>query len=282
MFCIHCGQQIGEDSEFCFACGVKVEKEETMGSFCIQCGEKLPEDSAFCTACGAKTIEEPKEPKAEPVAAPVPNITKTEPTVPNITAPAPKEAPPIQSYEPVSPEPTQNKTDSKPSGVNPKSLILILAVATLSLLLAVVGLIIFILVNRGSDDGYVSRSNLPGVQIGTPGADFHDDDEEMTHVNKVRNGHFINHPDITIGAAFDIFFTRTVWQPSYDAGINYVSFHGTMFPDGEETVALFIFQFEADDSAFRAVLLIFDGTPQDVLVMDDFVEEIFNTVRMRG
>ena len=275
MFCIHCGQQISEDSAFCIACGQKAENETVTGSFCIQCGQMLPEDSAFCTACGAKAVDELGVPEAQPITEP-----ETEPAMPvfppNVTEPK------IQPKETVIPDVPPKNVQGTQSGGNPKSLVIILAAATLTLLLVVAGLIVFIMINREHEEDHLDIPDLPGVQVGLPGADLPDGEVVMTHVNKVRSGHFINHQDITIGTAFDIYFTETYWVPSFAEGVNYVSFMGVADINDERTGVQFVFQFDDDDALFRAVLLLFDGMPQDVLVMDDFVDEIFNTVRMRG
>ncbi len=55
--CPKCGAQVAADSQFCMACGTKLEKPAEKAdrpSFCPYCGSKLNADSAFCTSCGKK------------------------------------------------------------------------------------------------------------------------------------------------------------------------------------------------------------------------------------
>lgn len=48
-FCPNCGSAVhSEDSQFCFACGAKLEQE----LYCTNCGRKLEKDMRFCPICG--------------------------------------------------------------------------------------------------------------------------------------------------------------------------------------------------------------------------------------
>lgn len=48
-FCPNCGSAVhSEDSQFCFACGAKLEQER----YCTNCGRKLEKGMRFCPICG--------------------------------------------------------------------------------------------------------------------------------------------------------------------------------------------------------------------------------------
>ena len=57
--CPNCGAKTTPDSNFCLACGAKLEQpapepETPAVRFCPNCGAQLGADSAFCPNCGTK------------------------------------------------------------------------------------------------------------------------------------------------------------------------------------------------------------------------------------
>ena len=268
MFCIQCGQQLENDSQFCVSCGAKApapENQSAGDNFCIQCGEKLLDDSQFCTSCGTKVDDNPSTIDSDAVedwlketAAPVED-TKPKPAKP------PAAVSPKQEI-PLSPKPAvrqarqaQDKkvsTDVSPSDTDPnkqRKQLIIFAGVTVALLTVVIGLIIFIVSGR----------------------DSHGPD----HISRVQQGHLLNHTDITIGVAFERFFDNFEWTYFYDEDTNYVSFHGTMERDGEDIMTQFIFQFTNNDENFEIIVLVLGGVMQDRASINNLVDYIFARTR---
>ena len=272
MFCIQCGQQLESDSQFCISCGAKTPEsdnqsaESSDNSFCIQCGEQLLSDSLFCTTCGAKVEDVPPEESAGAIedwlveAAAVEVKTKPAADSPAQTTQREMPLPQKPVIEPAAQVPDEYvSTDVVPNAPSKqRKLILIFGGVTVVLLAVVVGLIIFI-----------ARGDSPYVN-GREGA---------YHMNRVARGHLEEHTNITIGAAFERFFTNFEWNYFSDGDVNYVSFHGDMQRDGETVMAQFIFQFTDNDEDFEVIVLVLGGVMQDILVINELLDYIFASVR---
>jgi rRNA maturation endonuclease Nob1/TM2 domain-containing membrane protein YozV len=65
MYCKKCGEEVKEDSKFCWSCGNEIEKKEEKKECavktdtsekmsCWNCGKEIRDDSKFCWNCGGK------------------------------------------------------------------------------------------------------------------------------------------------------------------------------------------------------------------------------------
>ena len=52
--CMKCGKEFPDDTNFCPACGEKLESINC----CPKCGAPINEDDKFCKACGEKLVKE--------------------------------------------------------------------------------------------------------------------------------------------------------------------------------------------------------------------------------
>jgi len=265
MFCIECGQQLSEDSLFCGSCGATVT-DATSDVFCIECGAKQPDDAEFCIECGTKVVTESHEQNEEPV-APKPVITEE----PVLTEPELVEPPPVHLATP-------SAAQSSSSGM-----VKLLAITTIVLLVAVIGLIVYMFVIQG--DSY---------QEGTgPAHQTHDQQmppgiympADEYHIQRVRNGHLHNHPDVAIGFALERYFDQIEWRHSYvpEENLNRVFVHGYMpadgtEPDGTRAMGQFVFQFAVDGS-FRPIQFVLNGNFEDVRLMYEMLDMIMDMSR---
>ena len=274
MFCIQCGQQLESDSQFCASCGAKAPAPETPStedSFCIQCGEKLFSDSQFCISCGAKAdgnlsqidndaIENwldatasVEDDNAMPVVmSPVNTALKRE-------APAPQK-PVAKNIEEVQED--QILSGDVPSAAEPdkqRKLVMLFAGVTVALLVVVIGLVIFLVVR--------SRSPYP-AEWG----------ESAPYISRVVNGHLDDHRNMTVGTAFNRFFTEYEWTHRPADGIDYISIHGSILRNNEPVSAQFIFQLD-DNGGIRIAALVLDSNMQDPHVINELVNYIFESAR---
>jgi len=229
--------------------------------FCSQCGQQLNEESQFCFTCGTKVIENQTVESA-------PESREVE-----------KETPSEESQIWNTPTPVINTTSSAP---NQGGMIKALVGVTIALLVAVVVLVFFIV--RQDDDtgsGTLGGTNMTGQQ----GAQYSDGQQgnyvpvEDYFVWRVQSGNLDNHPDILIGMAFERFLESPVWNHFTDGTIDYVSIHGNVFYDNNPVVYQVVFQFAADGNSFFPINLVIGGSWQDVLLMNDFLDDVMNAAR---
>jgi len=260
MFCIECGQQLSEDSQFCGSCGATVT-DATSDVFCIECGAKQPADAEFCIECGTKVVTDSHE-KDEQLVVPEPE-------------------PPIIE-EPITAVMAEPETVEPPRGSS-GGMVKVLAVTTILLLAAVIGLVVFMFLGQDDENsgetGYQHETHDPYIPAGVymPADEY--------HIQRVRNGHLQNHPDVAIGFAFERFFDQIVWTYSYvpEEALSRVFVHGYMppgdaDPDGAREMGQFVFQFAADGS-FSPIRFVVGGYFQDVFVMYETLDTIINMSR---
>ena len=238
MFCIECGQQLGEDSKFCFVCGAKTEPEQ------------IPQEENIPPADESPQIYE------EVQAAPVPTHIPIQPAVsmPQFE----------QDYE----EP-QEEEIVYASG-HRRILLAVLAVV----LLAVIAVVAFFVI-RGRNDANVPAPPPRAQDVHTPppaqtGVSIH-------HIERVFYGRLLGHPGETIGAAFSRYFTDYEWSHFLDGNTNTVSFFGLMHRDGDdEPIGVQImFRFTAGDADFDATGLFLGGYWQEASVLRELLASIF-------
>ena len=292
MFCIECGQELNSDSEFCFKCGAKAATDES-GGFCIQCGKKLPEDATFCIDCGAKvSTDDESSDEGDAVDTPsdvaeIYSIVDTSEIEVQQT-PHRREmigydithnvgnTPPRPQDESHSQQAIENEAALKKQ----RKLTMTLFSVTIILLVAVVGMVVFIVLNRDDENGEASANGQGTHQAVQPQVTIDDFDEiDDYYVHRVVTGHLDNHPGIPIGTAFDDFFVNPSWTYFYeladdDNRIDYVSFHGYFMHEGENAMGQIIFQFSSGGTSFEPIIFIIDGVWQDILLMRDVLDEI--------
>jgi len=332
MHCNQCGQQLNNDSLFCFKCGTKAPEPTSppeSGIFCIQCGEKLPEDATFCTSCGAKTPEgdNPSEannlcPKcgqilnndsefcfscgekvvadggtatSKPPSAAQPAAPASRPSAENITSPAAENEPLWDASQQDTDSPDEHSSDGKTASSEvekQRKLTMILVGATAALLIVVVGLVLFIMIGRdsgsGNDDsasnditGGETHVAQPTPQAGNePSAD--DEAYGVYYIDRIQEGYYSHHVDVTIGDAFSSYFINYYWTHFSDETESYVSFHGDIMHEGEVVTAQIIFQFGPDRESFHPIMFFLAGELQDVMDMRDFIDNVMNNARAGG
>ena len=325
MFCIQCGHQIPEDSEFCTECGANMQSvAEEQEGFCTECGVKLPADSAFCADCGAEiaipederfctecgqelaadsdfcpacgtkaeaiAIEESDEINAaqdissenenvpeeadDPIAqlpqAPIEEIIEED------LAPLPVEVPlweenalsDIEDNEP------EIEIDAKEI-TKQRRLVTGLFGVTVALLAAVIVLVVFIVINRGGEDGTGWRGT--GQHEYDPTANM---TREEYHIHRIYTGNLPAHPNVQIGLALEGFFTgHPVWSHFVDEHFDYVSVHAEALVDGEITMVQIIFQFSADSEVFAPVNLMYGGSFQDIELLNELLNNVMLGIR---
>ena len=292
-FCIQCGKKLPEDATFCIDCGVKVlsveDNSDEGDNFCTQCGQKLSGDSEFCFTCGAKAAVK-EEPAADETPAPAPpssnaadiySIVDTEEIKVRQTPPRNESAETIaapsteQPWEPQpksQPAPPPQVNESTDALKKQRKLVMMLFGVTIVLIIAIVGMIVFIVLNRngGTDD------DISGQQHRVPPQFTIDDFEEVGdyYVYRVAEGQIDAHPGIPIGTALDSFLTDPYWTHFSAEDIEYVSVHGYMLHEDEYVRAQFIFQFSGCGTYFHPIMLWFEGYLQDVMLMNEIFDEI--------
>jgi len=258
-----------DDTQFCISCGAKAvsDGQPSEDYFCIQCGQKLLSDSAFCTACGAKAPEENNPPEkghsateSRPEkAATLPEDIKPKPaTKPPKNAAPRREAPPPK--KPAAERPQKKQASQAAGGIlsnMQRKHMLIIGGITVVLLAVVIGLVIFLASGSRSQD-----------------------DPHSYYINRVVNGHLDNHQNMTVGVAFERFFTDFEWVYNYDDDeFDLVSFSGTMLRDNVPTPVQFIFAFTADGTDFDVIVLMLGGIMQDETVKNELLDYVFASTR---
>jgi len=274
-FCIQCGEKLLEDSLFCPACGVEAHKENESDSsaspeegeqFCIKCGQKLLTDSQFCFSCGAEAIDPVEEEKIEePTPVPATNVVPVVESTLDIKE-TPEKAPAIDKMpDPPKPMPTTQEVE-RPQANNQRKLVFALGGVVIILLAVIVGFVLISVI--GGRDGRGNDIRIEGVDptdvIG--GGYF---------IHRVVNGNLSNHPNITIGAAFEGYFSNRSWVHFMDGdGNQIVSFTGDMLLNLDTITIEVMFQFTWDESDFQPVGLMSDGVWQDTLFMLELLDYI--------
>jgi len=276
-FCIQCGEKLLDDSLFCPSCGAEAHKEAEQDSslaavpeeaFCIKCGQKLLADSQFCFSCGEKAVDPVEE---EEVEEPAPVIINEAPVIDDALvikdapviddAPVIKEAPVIDE----TPAPAVQEA-KKPPAINQRKLIFALGGAVIVLLAVIVG---FVLVN------VIGGRDRRGNEIRLEGVDPTDVIGGGYFIHRVVNGNLSNHPNITIGEAFERYFSNRSWVHFMDGdGNQIVSFTGDMLLNLDTITIEVMFQFTWDESDFQPVGLMSDGVWQDTLFMLELLDYI--------
>jgi len=311
-FCIQCGKKLPEDATFCIDCGAKVTAEENTAegeNFCTQCGQKLSGDSEFCFACGAKTAPEPvvanvaKQATAEtppPAPSPSPDVAEMYSIVDHAAlevrqAPTPLksdavEAIPVPKAEPqwaqepqlLQEEPPQQASTNASELGKQRKLLMTLFCVSAALLVAVVGLVVFILIGQSGneDDDMYANGQISGDGLSIDREAFDEAGDYYVHV--VETGYLPDHPGIPVGTAFDEFFVNPSWthhdeEHADGRVVNYVSVHGYIFHEGEYVMGHIIFQLSHDGTTFHPINLIIDGLWQDVMLLYEIIDEIMES-----
>jgi len=267
-FCMQCGQKLLEDSVFCPSCGVQAPQgDELIGDerFCIDCGQKLLGDSQFCFSCGAKAadVEEPKVEEKAPAKEPPPKVepAKKEDIKPE---PEPSIPPPLEPID----KPQEEISETKPTqnSQGQRKLVIALGV-TIVILLAIVAAFVIITV-FGERSGSRNEIRIEG----------HDPDDVIGggyFVHRVANGHLNNHRNITVGAAFESYFSNRSWVHFMDGDSNQiVSFTGDMLLNADIIVIEIMFQFTWDESSFEPIGLTSNGIWQEHNFMMELLDHI--------
>jgi len=311
MICVKCGQQLNDDSLFCSSCGTKAAEPVSASAsdvFCIQCGVKLPEDATFCTECGGKVL--PSEESEQDINQEKAdyrcgkcgqNLNEDSEFCFSCGAKTDMHTPPQEKEEEQENKAIDNAPPAKvitekpiaetyldepqPPGDTPQNkLVMPLIGVTAVLLIAVIGLVIFIMINRDSTPG---NEYLPGPTAGegqTVGPQDSGTTEISTadyFVQRIRNGHFNNHPGTTIAHALEAYYNNTFWAHFSDGVIDYVSFHGDVQREGypEPVTEQFIFQFTTDGASFEPISYLVTGAMQDVVLMHEIIDSIVESTR---
>jgi len=290
-FCTECGVMLPESSAFCADCGAKAIAQEDE-SFCTECGHKLSDDSDFCPSCGAKTnamIENDE------------NLVNTDTSYENFDNVSYVEIdnPITLDIEPLIDIPLENKPVSpaemplweeealseieldEPQEIDSyevkkqRKLVTGLFGVTITLLVVVVGLVIFIMVNRGDEGRIGGRSSDQYEYDPTAGMT-----PEEYHIHRIYTGNLPAHPNVEIGPAMENFFTsHPEWRSWEDDPLFYVDVHGDALIDGETTTVQFIFRFSQDSSIFAPAFLIIYGSFQDIELMHEMLNNIMLGIR---
>jgi len=252
MFCIQCGQQLGEDSKFCFVCGAKTQGEESIPA------NNSPPVQVNNTVANA------------PNAGTMPDMPQSG-YIPSGAAPTPVNAlHPRRQVINGTPE-TANTND----GRQRKVISIILAIALIAVTTTLATLFI-----RGQSDASVPVQ--PRMQA-TPAPDTNVRAEgNLPHVERVSYGHLANYPGTAVGSAFEQYFTDYEWRHFLSGNINYVSFFGTMQRDNESVTAQVLFRFTAGDVAFNATGLFLDGIWQETSVLNQLLDSVFENAVDEG
>ena len=318
MFCISCGHEIPEDSEFCSECGAQIQEiTDDAEGFCTECGIKLPADSAFCTDCGAKIIvlederfctecgqklevdsdfcsgcgaktkiideiEELTDHLNEDVHEDVfveeiqeidePEIMPVDPTPPPTEIPLwEQEALSEIALEEPEPEEIDIKEITKQ-----RKLVMGLFGVTVTLLVAVIGLVVFIALNRGGEGGIGGGRGSSQYEY-DPTAGM---TPEEYHIHRIYTGNLPAHPNVNIGPAMENFYTiHPVWNSWPDGASFYVDVFADALVGGETATVQFIFRFSEDSTIFAPVHLLINGDFQDVELMHEMLNNIMLGIR---
>jgi len=241
MFCIKCGQQLDEDSKFCYVCGAKTEPEN------IPQEDVIPPPQVNSAAMAAP-VQIPTQPAPVPV-----------PTPPVISAPQH-----VQAYE----KPQDEEIVYVTSYRN-----IFLALAAVVLLAAIIVTAV-VVVRRRSDVSVTTPPAVHVVQTPGPAAST---EVSLRHIERVFYGRLMDHPGATIGAAFSRYFTDYSWDHFLDGATNTVSFFGIMQRAGDVNpigVQIY-FMFTPGDADFDATGLILDNQWQEITVLHELLDSIF-------
>ena len=96
-------------------------------------------------------------------------------------------------------------------------------------------------------------------------------------VSTVKNGHFTNFPETTIGTAFDHFFGDPQWKHfKSNKNEDVVEFTGKCMYQDVKVSAKMQFLF-SDDKSFELKFLSFNDVPQNMLIMAGLISKVFET-----
>ena len=237
MFCIECGQQLGEDSKFCFVCGAKTEPEQ------------IPQEENIPPA------EESPQMYEQAPTAPLPAYIPTPPPVSMHQL--------EQDYEELHEEDTVYATGHR------KILFAVLAVV----LLVVIAVAAFFVIRGRSSANAPAPPVVQDIHTPPPatqGVSLH-------HIERVFYGRLVDHPGTTIGAAFGRYFTDYEWGHFLDGNTNVVTFFGLRHRGGEDepTEVQIYFRFTAGDADFDATNLFLGGFWQEPSVLRELLDSVF-------
>jgi len=243
MFCIKCGQQLGEDSKFCFVCGAETQEEDST------------QDEAQSTVEDAPDSDDPELSQQD-------FITQSE-------------APPPIAVREQHQEYTYNTPQENVNANSSRQRKVVFSITVIALLAIITTAIIVIGRGRGEASAPTPQ-NVQGEHI-QEGPDVRGE-VSLYHIDRVVNGYLTSYPDITVGDAFMQYFTDYMWTHFISGNINYVSFFGTMQRDGTDVPVQVHFRFTAGDTDFNASGLFLNSYWQETFVLNELLESVFNNV----
>jgi len=297
-FCIQCGKKLPTDATFCIDCGAKASTEDESTSegnvFCTQCGQKLSEDSEFCFSCGVKTAVGADEAETEQPEDIPQDVAEVHPIM-DVAIEA-RQPSPMQATSDVAPALNMDITRDAPPKLTPpqelpptpsadileslntkkqRGLVAVLFGVAIVLLIAVIGLVVFIILGRGTPDDSMDTHTNGMHHAGEQQTTIEDFDEAGDYyIHRVTVGQLDEHPGVAIGVALDELLVNPAWTHFHADDIEYVSVHGYLLREGETVMAQFVFQFTADGARFTPIMMSFDGYWQDIMLMHEILGEI--------
>jgi len=286
---MQCGQQLTDDSQFCFTCGADASSNSpAQESFCIKCGQSLTEDADFCFSCGANVDVAVEVQPLDIFLQPEP----TRPiTPPQQTAPRPHQQAPLPPQQAaMRPPQTQAAPHATPTEV-PVQTIPVSHIQTTDArpaprkrrkerggILFLVGVVIiiagvvaaFFFMQEEPYDEYVEYDVLSPFTTDRISISYGDSE----YILRVANGYLSNHTHMSVGRAFEDAIHDPAWSHFHDDGSNYVSIHGLLYYGGRNVHAQAIFYLLGDGSSFIVTNFFLDSIQLDTASANALVDDI--------